>query len=97
MVQVAMNTVSPRAKRRQDRLAKLKPVRTVPSTVHVVPTQEEYRGVLKHPRGQPFRESGGADWPNDRFTTRRLADGSVKLDNGGQHAAAKAQPRTSHE
>ena len=25
-----------------------------------------------------FRDQGGATWPNDRFTKRRLADGSIK-------------------
>jgi hypothetical protein len=33
--------------------------------------------VLKHPKGGGFPESGSAEWPDDRFTKRRIADGSV--------------------
>jgi hypothetical protein len=41
---------------------------------------ERYRGVLKHPHAGGFGASGGKVWPDDRFTRRRIADGSVTLD-----------------
>jgi hypothetical protein len=68
-----------RGQRRKYRLERLKAAR--PSHgVRVVPASEELRKVLKHPNGIGFRKQGGIEWPNDRFTKRRLADGSVKLE-----------------
>lgn len=44
----------------------------------VWPKNDEMRKLLKHPFGNaPFPESGPLDWPEDSFTTRRLADGDV--------------------
>ena len=39
---------------------------------------DKMRRLLRHPHAGGFRAEGGADWPNDRFTKRRLADGSIK-------------------
>ena len=52
-------------------------------TVRVTP-KEEYRGVLKHPHGGGFPETGAKEWPDDRFTRRRLADGSVTKEEAKQ-------------
>jgi hypothetical protein len=72
--------LNPRFARRNRRLQVLKDARPVDAGVHVVPTNEAHRAVLKHiPSGVGFRDSGHAVWPNDRFTQRRLRDGSVKL------------------
>jgi len=38
------------------------------------------RRLLKHPNGMGFRPTGGIEWPNDRFTKRRLRDGTVKVE-----------------
>jgi hypothetical protein len=46
--------------------------------VRVEPTKEEYR-QLSHPNGMKFRKEGSVEWPFDRFTQRRLADGSIKI------------------
>ena len=45
--------------------------------VRVVPANEDVRRVMKHPHSGGFPKTGGAEWPDDRFTKRRLADGSV--------------------
>jgi hypothetical protein len=52
---------------------------SAPAGISVVP-DEKYRGVLKHPHAGGFGASGGKVWPDDRFTRRRIADGSVTLD-----------------
>jgi hypothetical protein len=47
--------------------------------VRVEPATEELRHVLQHPNGMAFREKGSVEWPLDRFTQRRLADGSIRI------------------
>jgi hypothetical protein len=56
--------------------------------VRVEPTHDDYRKFLKHPKAGGFPESGSAEWPKDRFTHRRIADGSVKIASApqGEHA-----------
>ena len=78
---------------RQRRLQVLKDARGERANmVHVVPADEKYRGVLKHlPSGIGFRKDGGALWPNDKFTQRRLRDGSVKLE--AQQEEKKDEPK----
>ena len=44
----------------------------IPPGIRVVPRNDDMRRVLKHPTSGGFRASGGATWPNDRFTKRRL-------------------------
>lgn len=74
---------SPRSKKRKDRLAKIATGRGVAMpTVRVVPRDDDMRRLLKHPKAGAFRSSGASNWPNDRFTTRRLADGSITLEGG---------------
>jgi hypothetical protein len=47
--------------------------------MRVWPKDETMRKVLKHPSRStvPFAAEGGAEWPDDSFTSRRLADGDV--------------------
>ena len=47
--------------------------------VRVEPRDEDIRRVLKHPSGVRFRSEGSVEWPDDKFTWRRLRDGDVKL------------------
>jgi hypothetical protein len=35
------------------------------------------RRKLKHPSGVGFRTTGGATWPDDRFTRQRLKEGAI--------------------
>jgi hypothetical protein len=61
--------------------------------VRVEPTKDDYRKYLKHPRGGGFPKEGPATWPDDRFTSRRIADGSVKVagEGRGHHEAPRAR------
>lgn len=47
--------------------------------VRVEPTNEDNRHILTHPNGMAFRKTGSVEWPMDRFTQRRLRDGSIKI------------------
>jgi len=50
----------------------------------VVPTNDAFRAVLKHPSsGMRFPETGSAEWPLDTFTKRRLKDGCITVEGGG--------------
>jgi hypothetical protein len=72
---------NPRNSRRKRRMQVLKDARGDRGTVRVVPRDDAMRAVLKHqPSGIAFRKEGGMEWPNDRFTQKRLRDGSVKLE-----------------
>jgi len=46
--------------------------------VRVEPANDDLRAVLKHPSGIRFHATGSVEWPLDRFTRRRIADGSVR-------------------
>jgi preprotein translocase subunit Sss1 len=61
------------------RLAAVAEAKRIPR-VRVEPTTEEYRRVLKHGSTKiGFRAEGSAEWPNDRFTQRRLAEGVIRI------------------
>ena len=67
-----------RMSHRQERLERVRAATAVP-TVRVTPASDDLRRLLKHPYGMAFRSTGSAEWPHDKFTKRRLADGSIKL------------------
>ena len=50
-----------------------------PKTIKVFAANEAMRDVLRHSGGARFRDAldQGVEWPNDSFTKRRIADGSV--------------------
>lgn len=83
--------VALRGLRHHERVAKLN--EAAPTGIRVVPAKEEYRAVLKHPKGTAFPETGSVEWPDDRFTKRRLADGSVTREATKQVEHNKAPPR----
>jgi hypothetical protein len=66
-----------RMAKRTAKLARQKALR--PAGIRVEPRDEDMRRVLKSSKGVAFRSSGSAEWPNDRFTQRRIADGSVRV------------------
>jgi hypothetical protein len=37
------------------------------------------RRLLMHPTAGKFRSQGSIEWPDDQYTRKRLADGSVKM------------------
>jgi hypothetical protein len=57
--------------------------------VRVVPANDDVRRLMKHPRGSGFPESGGAEWPLDRFTKRRLVDGSITREEASRDEPEK--------
>jgi hypothetical protein len=72
----------PRATRVAAKKLRLDAVReshTIPR-VRVLPATEVIRRTIKHPRGMRFRTTGSVEWPNDSFTQRRLADGTVTIE-----------------
>ena len=85
---------NPRNSRRKRRMQVLKDARGDRGTVRVVPRDEQMRAVLKHqPSGIAFRKEGGVEWPNDRFTQKRLRDGSVKLEPSKKEPSTEDQPQ----
>jgi hypothetical protein len=79
-----VSKVALRGLRQRERMQKM--AEAAPVGVRVVP-QEKYRKVLKHPTRGGFPAEGSVEWPDDRFTRRRLADGSVTREDD-----AKAKP-----
>ena len=64
----------------------------IPPGIRVVPANDKMRRLLRHPHAGGFRAEGGADWPNDRFTKRRLADGSIKREERRAVRQGQAPP-----
>ena len=64
--------------------------------IRVEPRDEDMRRLLKHqPSGISFRSEGSVEWPDDTFTHRRIADGSVKVVDRPQ--PAQTHQRHRHE
>jgi hypothetical protein len=63
------------AKARRERLERIK---ITEPRIRVEPATDAIRRLLKHPTGLGFLSHGSAEWPHDRFTRRRLAEGSIK-------------------
>jgi hypothetical protein len=82
-----------RIKARKELLARITP-RYPP--VRVNPRDEDLRRVLKHPSGIAFPATGSVEWPNDRFTRKRIADGSVTVAELKQDHASYSQQRATH-
>jgi hypothetical protein len=83
----------PRASRREARQRRLRVVAGGrPATIKVWAANEDMREVLRHPRGIRFRDTldQGVEWPNDSFTTRRIAEASVRTDGPGSGQQAPA-------
>ncbi len=90
------NITNVRGKKAKDRLAKVAAGRPN-NMVRVVPRDADMRRLLEHPKAGPFRGDGGADWPHDKYTTRRLAEGSIKLESETKEVKAeKTAAKPSH-
>jgi hypothetical protein len=58
----------------------------------VNPKNDEMRKLLKHPQGGiAFPGEGAADWPDDSFTARRVADGDITLVEENKAEEAKVE------
>ena len=90
-------TTPMRGQRMRQRMERLRDAATRPA-IQVVPSNDKMRRLLRHPHAGGFRAEGGAEWPNDRFTKRRLAEGVIKReerphsdrDKGGHHPRRSA-------
>jgi len=48
--------------------------------VRVLPKNDALRKLIRHPTGGPFHKEGPAEWPDDSFTARRIADGDITVE-----------------
>ena len=73
---------NPRKAIREARQRRLRVIDGPPRTIKVFAANEDMRAVLRHPNKIRFRSalSEGVEWPNDSFTKRRIAEGSVRID-----------------
>jgi hypothetical protein len=86
-VRTDLNLRGQRAQERRERVAR-------PPGIRVLPRDDKVRKYIKHvPTGIGFRETGSVEWPNDRFTQKRLRDGTVtRADEAQKAEPAKAEP-----
>jgi hypothetical protein len=95
MVVPAAPSPDPRATRnaaKQARLQAIRKSRELPR-VRVLPANDDLRRILKHPRGMAFRSTGSVDWPFDKYTQRRIADGSVTIEEEKKPEQHHPSPR----
>ena len=81
MVDVRTNPPAQMSKAKAARVAHLERIAKESATpnVRVTPANDTLRRIMKHPNGMRFRSTGSVEWPLDKFTKRRLADGSITL------------------
>jgi hypothetical protein len=89
--EIPQRAENPRKKIREARLARLRVINGPPQTIKVYAASEALRATLRHSSGIRFRETLGeaVEWPNDGFTKRRIADGSVRTDGPGPAETAE--------
>ena len=90
MVEVA-TTLSLHKQRQNARLKVINDARPK-GGIRVVPRDDTIRRLVKHPNGMKFRSEGSVEWPNDRFTKRRIAEGVVTVEEKKPEQAAQQQP-----
>lgn len=79
---MAVSKASLRGLRMNERIEKIREGNAaLQKTVRVTPKNDDLRRVLRHPRAGGFPKSGAAEWPDDRFTQRRLADGDIRRED----------------
>lgn len=78
---------NPRKAIREARLRRLRLIKNgKPATIRVFAANQHLQQVLRHPTNNiRFRGAmaQGVEWPNDSFTQRRIAEGSVRTDGPG--------------
>ncbi|MCP3471420.1 hypothetical protein NLM33_18760 [Bradyrhizobium sp. CCGUVB1N3] len=62
-------------------------------TVRVTPANHIMRRLLKHPHAGGFPKEGGAEWPDDRFTKRRIADGDITREDDAPKDRSRSHRR----
>lgn len=90
--------VSERQKQIEARRARVNALIPRRERVRVMPRDDEVRKFIKHPEtGTKFPASGSVEWPLDRFTKRRLRDGTVTLAEQDQHHESHRRARRTEE
>jgi hypothetical protein len=65
---------------------------TPSARVRVLPRDETIRKNIVHwPTQIAFPATGSVEWPNDRFTQRRIRDGDVTIEEAAKSEAAKTE------
>jgi hypothetical protein len=85
---------NPRKAIQEARKRRLAVIEGPPRTVKVFAANEALRGALRHANGTRFRSKldQGIEWPNDAFTARRIAEGSVLTEASGGGEAVEPDP-----
>jgi hypothetical protein len=77
---MGVSKASLRGLRTNERIKKMQEAnKALQKSVHVTPANDTMRRLLTHPRAGGFGKEGGAEWPDDKFTHRRIKDGDVKV------------------
>ena len=63
----------------------------------VFPKNDDIRRILYHPTGVHFRKEGPADWPDDSYTHRRIADGDITVEEQTQQPDDRRSRRPKSE
>ena len=81
MATMGVSKASLRGLRMNERIEKMREqaAKVQRPTIKVTPKDDTMRKLLQHPKAGGFRADGSADWPNDRFTQRRIRDGDVTV------------------
>ncbi len=64
--------------------------------MQVWPKNDTMRKLLRHANGTAFREEGPADWPDDSFTARRVADGDITTEEPKVAKAVEPKAAAAH-
>ncbi|WP_063685537.1 hypothetical protein [Bradyrhizobium stylosanthis] len=90
---MAVSKASLRGLRMNERLEKMREASKAQKTVRVAPANDAMRRLLKHPHAGGFPKEGGAEWPDDRFTKRRIADGDITREEDGHRDKTRSHRR----
>jgi hypothetical protein len=83
---IGRRAVSPERFALMKAVNKIMPLRVMPA-----PGREHLRSILRHPNGTRLRREGSVEWPNDRYTQRRIADGDI-IEEPKQENAQQEKP-----
>jgi hypothetical protein len=90
---MGVSKASLRGLRMNERMEKIREAnKAMVRTVRVTPANDTMRRLLKHPRAWGFGKEGSVEWPDDRFTQRRLNDGDITR----EEKQAKNRPPPQH-
>jgi hypothetical protein len=81
-------------RRGQHRKARMAAAHKPRTGIRVTAANDDFRRVLKHPSGIGFPQGGGSvEWPDDRFTRRRIRDGSVTVEQIDTESKAESKAK----